>query len=61
MRQCAPVTRCTLPATAPRTNDDLRKAIDMTQAAWAECAARVDMIAACQEEGFSVTGKADHE
>ncbi|MEX3929963.1 Rz1-like lysis system protein LysC [Paraburkholderia sp. BR10936] len=59
--QCAPVTRCTLPATAPRTNDELRRALDVTEAAWGECAARVDMIAACQARGLPLPDEAGHE
>ncbi|MFM0561431.1 Rz1-like lysis system protein LysC [Paraburkholderia sediminicola] len=54
--QCAPVTRCTLPATAPRTNDELRGALDVTEAAWGECAARVDLIVDCQSKALSFPG-----
>ncbi|MFP6558147.1 Rz1-like lysis system protein LysC [Paraburkholderia sp. B3] len=60
-QQCAPVARCTLPAMALRTNDELRRALDVTEAAWGECAARVDMIATCQAQGLPVPDKADHE
>ncbi|WP_240462054.1 Rz1-like lysis system protein LysC [Burkholderia sp. Nafp2/4-1b] len=45
---CPSVTRCTLPAMAPRTNGELSEALIATRAAWARCAAQVDMIAACQ-------------
>ena len=55
------MTRCTLPAMAPRTNEELRRALDVTEAAWGECAARVDMIATCQAQGLPVIEKADHE
>ncbi|MGC2960172.1 Rz1-like lysis system protein LysC [Paraburkholderia graminis] len=58
--QCAPVARCTLPATAPRTNDELRRALDITEAAWGECAARVDLIVDCQSKALSLPGP-DHE
>ncbi|MDY7807110.1 Rz1-like lysis system protein LysC [Burkholderia stagnalis] len=45
---CQTVSPCTLPALAPRTNGDLDAALTSVTAAWATCAARVDMIAACQ-------------
>ncbi|MDY7547275.1 Rz1-like lysis system protein LysC [Glaciimonas sp. CA11.2] len=45
---CPPVTRCQLPATAPTTNGALHLALERTEAAWAMCAAQVDMIVACQ-------------
>jgi hypothetical protein len=45
------VAPCELPATAPRTNRELLRALDVTRAAWAECANRVDMIVACQAKG----------
>lgn len=35
---------CQLPATAPRTNGELRHALDVIEQAWAECAAQVDML-----------------
>ncbi len=38
------VTRCTLPAVTIRNNGDLQAALDRAEAAWAECAAEVDMI-----------------
>ncbi|WP_232064463.1 Rz1-like lysis system protein LysC [Paraburkholderia dioscoreae] len=59
--QCAPVARCTLPAMTPRTNDELRRTLDVTEAAWGECAARVDMIVTCQARGLPVADEAGHE
>ena len=38
------VTRCVLPATAPHNNGALLSDQDVIEAAWAECAAQVDMI-----------------
>lgn len=46
---------------APRTNDELRRALDATEAAWGECAARVDMIATCQARGLDALDEAGHE
>ncbi|WP_234488044.1 Rz1-like lysis system protein LysC [Paraburkholderia aspalathi] len=51
VRQCQPVTACTFPAMTPRTNGDLSDALDIAKAAWATCAARIDMIVKCQTEG----------
>lgn len=48
MNACAKVSPCSLPAVALRSNGDLRQALDRAEAAWAECAAQVDMIADCQ-------------
>ncbi|WP_254597964.1 Rz1-like lysis system protein LysC [Burkholderia lata] len=45
---CQTVSPCTLPAFAPRTNGDLDAALTTAKAAWATCAAKVDMIATCQ-------------
>ncbi|OXI92074.1 peptidase [Burkholderia sp. AU31652] len=39
---------CTLPMLAPGTNGELDAALTLAKAAWATCAAQVDMIAACQ-------------
>lgn len=35
---------------APQTNGDLDAALTTAKAAWAECAAKVDMIVMCQAE-----------
>ncbi|WP_058901997.1 Rz1-like lysis system protein LysC [Burkholderia cenocepacia] len=45
---CQTVKPCTLPRLAPRTNGELDGALTLVKAAWATCAATVDMIAACQ-------------
>jgi hypothetical protein len=46
---------------APRTNDGLRRALDATEAAWGDCAARVDMIVTCQARGLDAPGEAGNE
>ncbi|WP_244110483.1 Rz1-like lysis system protein LysC [Burkholderia ambifaria] len=48
LNACQTVTRCMLPAMAPQTNGALNNALTVTKAAWARCAATVDMIADCQ-------------
>ncbi|MFP3183959.1 MAG: Rz1-like lysis system protein LysC [Paraburkholderia sp.] len=48
LHECQAVTRCTLPAMTPATNGDLDTALHVTKAAWATCAAKVDMIFDCQ-------------
>ncbi|MCV5231363.1 Rz1-like lysis system protein LysC, partial [Escherichia coli] len=40
---------------APRTNGDLNALLDETEAAWAVCADKVDMIIACQERDSEQT------
>lgn len=47
---CAAVSPCRLPAVTARTNGDLNITLERTEAAWAECAAVVDMIVTCQAE-----------
>ncbi|MGS0740435.1 Rz1-like lysis system protein LysC [Glaciimonas sp. GG7] len=47
---CPPVTPCILPASAPTTNGALNLMLERTEAAWAECAAQIDMIHTCQQE-----------
>ncbi|WP_249212159.1 Rz1-like lysis system protein LysC [Burkholderia cenocepacia] len=56
---CQPVTPCALPAMAPRTNRDMDAALTMTKAAWAQCAATVDAIAACQAHAERAAAVAD--
>lgn len=56
---CATVTRCQLPTLTPQTNGELSHALLVTRAAWARCAAEVDMVADCQENGAA--GNAGHE
>ncbi|WP_295514929.1 Rz1-like lysis system protein LysC [uncultured Pseudomonas sp.] len=41
---CPVVTRCQLPSTDPRSNGDLLAENEALEAAWADCAAQVDMI-----------------
>ena len=48
LQECQAVTRCTLPAMAPTTNGALDDALHMVKAAWAACAAKVDMVFDCQ-------------
>ncbi|WP_232338786.1 Rz1-like lysis system protein LysC [Burkholderia cenocepacia] len=61
LNACAAVTRCTLPATHPQTNGDLSDALIVARAAWARCAAEVDMVAACQARGQSNPQAAVHD
>ena len=49
------VTPCRLGQAAPRTNGDLNALLDETEAAWAVCADKVDMIIACQERNSEQT------
>ena len=41
---CPAVVPCQLPATNPRNNGDQLTDMDRVEAAWADCAAQVDMI-----------------
>ncbi|EPC6749124.1 Rz1-like lysis system protein LysC [Escherichia coli O9,9a:H30] len=45
----------TLDQATPRTNGDLNALLDETEAAWAVCADKVDMIIACQERNSEQT------
>lgn len=47
---CPAVVPCSLQATAPGNNGELLTDQDATEAAWAECAAQVDMIYQCQQK-----------
>ena len=47
---CPTVTRCTLSATDPATNGELLDDQDITEADWAACAAKVDMVYECQQK-----------
>ncbi|WP_243078904.1 Rz1-like lysis system protein LysC [Pantoea sp. MQR6] len=47
---CPKITRCQLPESAPRSNGDLNRQLDATEAAWANCADKVDTIVNCQEQ-----------
>ncbi|MGQ7934703.1 Rz1-like lysis system protein LysC [Paraburkholderia sp. D1E] len=62
LQECQAVTRCTLPAMAPTTNGALDDALHMVKAAWAACAAKVDMIFDCQAQSTNHTAPAaDHD
>ncbi len=41
---CPAVVPCQLPATSPRNNGDQLTDQDRVEAAWADCAAQVDMV-----------------
>ena len=41
---CPAVVPCQLPATSPANNGDLLTDEDRAEAAWADCAAQVDMV-----------------
>ncbi|WP_231937058.1 Rz1-like lysis system protein LysC [Caballeronia udeis] len=60
-QQCAPVTACTMPAMSPRRNGDLAHALDVARAAWGDCAARVDMVVACQANDLAGALGGTHE
>ncbi|WP_230411591.1 Rz1-like lysis system protein LysC [Collimonas humicola] len=47
---CPAVTRCQLPAASPKTNGALNLALERAEAAWAVCAAQVDITYFCQQE-----------
>ncbi|WP_373295792.1 Rz1-like lysis system protein LysC [Kushneria pakistanensis] len=51
VNQCATPTPCTLPASHPINNGELHLQLEKTEAAWARCAAEVDAVIACHEEG----------
>ncbi|WP_258187696.1 Rz1-like lysis system protein LysC [Trinickia symbiotica] len=62
LNECPAVNQCTLPAMAPRTNGDLDDALTTAKAAWAACAAKVDMIVSCQAMGQQrAVGPRTHE
>ncbi|WP_253193778.1 Rz1-like lysis system protein LysC [Citrobacter sp. A316] len=52
---CPRVTQCRLESSSPRSNGDLNAVLDETEAAWAACADKVDMIVACQERNSEQT------
>ncbi|WP_232298166.1 Rz1-like lysis system protein LysC [Erwinia typographi] len=47
---CPKITRCRLASSAPKNNGDLSTALDEAEAAWANCADKVDTIVTCQEK-----------
>ena len=57
LNTCQPVSQCTLSAMAPLTNGDLNAALTTTKAEWAACAAKLDMIVACQKRARSATSE----
>lgn len=46
---CPKLTPCQLPALQPQSNEDLSHVLLVTENAWRQCAAQVDMIIECQE------------
>ncbi|EFG3867447.1 hypothetical protein BOV71_10015 [Escherichia coli] len=52
---CPRVTPCRLEQAAPRTNGDLNAVLEVTEAAWAVCADKVNMIIACQDRNSEQT------
>ncbi|WP_230411204.1 Rz1-like lysis system protein LysC [Collimonas humicola] len=54
---CPAITRCQLPAAAPRTNGALLLALERAEAAWGVCAAKVDAVVDCQEDAEHVQAK----
>ncbi|WP_105534179.1 Rz1-like lysis system protein LysC [Solimicrobium silvestre] len=50
IQNCPNLHRCTLLAANPTTNGALNLLLERTEAAWADCAAQVDMMVDCQEE-----------
>ncbi|WP_374694425.1 Rz1-like lysis system protein LysC [Halomonas sp. SpR1] len=51
INQCATPSPCSLPASNPHTNGELHLQLERTEAAWAQCAAEVDTIIICHQEG----------
>ncbi len=49
---CATPDPCRLPASNPRTHGDLNLQVEITEGAWAECAAKVDAIIACHRQAY---------
>ncbi|WP_428994531.1 Rz1-like lysis system protein LysC [Halomonas elongata] len=47
VKHCATPSPCTLPASHPTTNGEMHRQLELTEAAWASCAARVDAIIDC--------------
>lgn len=47
---CPAVVQCQLDATAPASNGELLNDSDRAEAAWADCAAQVDMIFRYQQD-----------
>lgn len=51
---CPTPSPCTLPAAAPMTNGDLNLEVERTEAAWAQCAAKVDAVIACHAQAHPI-------
>lgn len=56
VNECPRVQPCTLPAVTVASNGDVRAAVDRAEAAWAECAAVVDLVVKCQAEAEQAKG-----
>ncbi|HWX02505.1 Rz1-like lysis system protein LysC [Collimonas sp.] len=54
---CPAITRCQLPAAAPRTNGAMNLALERAEAAWGTCAAKVDAVVDYQEDADRVQAK----
>ncbi|MEO6919577.1 MAG: Rz1-like lysis system protein LysC [Collimonas sp.] len=54
---CPAITRCQLPAAAPRTNGALLLSLERAEAAWGMCAAKVDAVVDCQGDIDRVQAK----
>lgn len=50
MSGCPKITRCHLEPSAPRNNGELLAALDDAEAAWANCADKVDTIMTCRKK-----------
>jgi hypothetical protein len=50
-----------MPAATPRANGDLLGIIDATRAAWAECAAKLDVVIDCQAKALAGDQGGTHE
>jgi hypothetical protein len=57
VNECPRVQRCSLPAVSAASNSDLLGAVDRAEAAWAQCAAVVDVIVDCQAAVDQVKGQ----
>ncbi|MCU5773075.1 Rz1-like lysis system protein LysC [Erwiniaceae bacterium BAC15a-03b] len=53
---CPKLTPCKLAAANPRSNGDLNRQLDDTEAAWAMCADKVDTAIACENRNSEQAG-----
>ncbi|MEM5528066.1 Rz1-like lysis system protein LysC [Gammaproteobacteria bacterium AS21] len=51
---CPIISPCNLPPSNPITNADLELTLEHTEAAWAQCAAKVDIVIECQADVKSI-------